>query len=350
MKVDTTVSSMWRYEEIYSSSPSHRVTMGEGWTPLIEAPRTADRVGCARLLIKDESQNPTGSFKDRSASYTISRLLQDDTKGVVLNSTGNASAAFAAYASRAGMKCVCLIPRDALEANILQIELAGAELLLVEDWDSVGKMSDDVAGARGFKNISANRTPFRVIGKATLGYEIVEQLDWHFPDYLVCPTGGGTALLAFKQAFDRLKENGDAKGERPKLIISQYEGCSPIVEAFRAGRKTVQPWGRIDTPRGGMRTPSPTLAPSVLDAISTGAAYALSPGVAQTAVQRLAHDDGILIGLESGTAVAAIEAGLSRGEIAPDSSIVVVNSVTALKSDLAFSSLRPPSSKIGEVA
>jgi threonine synthase len=112
----------------------------------------------------------------------------------------------------------------------------------------------------------------------------------------------------------------------------------------------VQPWGRIDTPRGGMRTPSPTLAPSVLDAISTGAAYALSPGVAQTAVQRLAHDDGILIGLESGTAVAAIEAGLSRGEIAPDSSIVVVNSVTALKSDLAFPSLRPPSSKFGEVA
>jgi threonine synthase len=339
MRVDATVSSMWRYEDVLSSSPvSHRVTMGEGWTPLIDAPRTAKRFGCARLLIKDESQNPTGSFKDRSASYTISCLLQGGTKGVVLNSTGNASAAFAAYASRAGMKCVCLIPRDVLEANILQIQLAGAELLMVENWESVGTMSDDVANSRGFKNISANRTPFRVIGKATLGYEIVEQLGWQFPDYVVCPTGGGTALLAFKQAFDRLKENADAKGELPKLIISQYEGCSPIVAAFRAGHRTVQPWGRIDTPRGGMRTPSPPLASAVLDAISTGGAYALSPGAAKLAVQRLAKDDGILIGLESGTALAAIEAGLSRGEIGPDSSIVVVNSVTALKSDLAFSS------------
>jgi threonine synthase len=339
MRVDATISSMWRYEDVLSSSPvSHRVTMGEGWTPLIDAPRTAERFGCARLMIKDESQNPTGSFKDRSASYTISCLLQGGTKGVVLNSTGNASAAFAAYASRAGMQCVCLIPRDALEANILQIQLAGAELLMVEDWESVGKMSDDLANARGFKNISANRTPFRVIGKATLGYEIVEQLGWQFPDYVVCPTGGGTALLAFRQAFDRLKENGDAKGELPKLIISQYEGCSPIVAAFRAGRSTVQPWGRIDTPRGGMRTPSPPLAPAVLDAISTGGAYALSPNAAKLAVQRLAKDDGVQIGLESGTALAAIEAGLSRGEIAPHSLIVVVNSVTALKSDLAFSS------------
>ena len=338
MKVDKTVSSMWRYGDVLESGAvGNRVTMGEGWTPLIEAPRTATRLGCIRLLIKDESQNPTGSFKDRSASYTISALLQAGTKGVVLNSTGNASAAFAAYASRAGIKCVCLVPCDVLEANIHQIQLAGAELLPVDDWESVSKMSDDIAQTRGFKNISANRTPFRVIGKTTLGYEIVEQLDWHLPDYVVCPTGGGTALLAFKQAFDRLKETGDAKGDAPRLIISQYEGCSPIVEAFRAGRKAVKPWGRIDTPRGGMRTPAPMLAPAVLDAISNGGAYALSPDAAKTSVQRIAMDDGIFVGLETGTALAAIECGLGCGEISPHASIVVVNSVSVLKSDLAFS-------------
>jgi threonine synthase len=350
MKVDKTISSMWRYADALESvAAGHRVTMGEGWTPLIDAPRSATRLGCRRLLIKDESQNPTGSFKDRSTAFTISSLLLGGTKGVVLNSTGNASAAFAAYASRAGLRCVCLVPSDVLEANILQIKLAGAELILVDDWSAVGKMSDDIAQARGFQNISANRTPFRVIGKTTLGFEIVEQLDWQFPDYVVCPTGGGTALLAFKQAFDRLKEMGDTKGDAPRLVVSQYDGCSPIVEAFRAGRKVVKPWGRIDTPRGGMRTPVPTLAPAVLDAISNGGAYALSPAAAKKSVQRIATDDGIFVGLETGTALAAIELGLGCGEIPPHASIVVVNSATVLKSDLAFSYSQSSVPRVGEV-
>jgi threonine synthase len=350
MRVDTAVSSMWRYRDVFSVDTIGRcVTMGEGWTPLLDAPRTARRLGVDRLLIKDESQNPTGSFKDRSASYTVSRLREGNVEGIVLNSTGNASAAFAAYASRAGMKCVCLVPRDVLEANILQIQLTAAELILVDDWSVVGKMSDDIASARGLQNISANRTPFRVIGKTSLGYEIVEQLDWRFPEYVVCPTGGGTALLALKQAFDCLKERGDAKGELPRLVISQYQGCSPLVEAFRAGRTTVHPWERIDTPRGGMRTPSPSLAPAVLDAISAGGAYALSPNVAKRAVRRLAQDDGILVGLESGTALAAIEIGLGLSEISPRSTIVVVNSASALKSDLAFSYCSPEFSQAGGV-
>jgi threonine synthase len=342
MKVDKAIGSMWRYEDVLAIvDRRHRVTMGEGWTPLLEAPRTAARLGCSRLFIKDESQNPTASFKDRSASFTISSLLQAGAKGVVLNSTGNASAAFAAYASRAGMRCVCLVPRDVLEANVLQIQLAGAEMLLVDDWSMASRMSDDLSKARDFANISANRTPFRVIGKTTLGYEIIEQLDWRFPDYVVCPTGGGTALLAFKRAFDCLREWGDAAGDAPRLIISQYEGCSPIVEAFRAGRKTVKPWGRIDTPRGGMRTASPTLAPSVLDAISSGGAYAVSASAAKHSVQRIASDDGILVGLETGTALSAIEFGLKWEEIPANSSIVIVNSASVLKSELAVSYSEP---------
>ncbi|KJC50472.1 hypothetical protein UP09_05585 [Bradyrhizobium sp. LTSP885] len=347
MRVDTAISSMWRYRDALSLDDIDRcVTMGEGWTPLLDAPLTAKRLGCDHLLIKDESQNPTGSFKDRSASYTISRLNGGNVEGIVLNSTGNASAAFAAYASRAGMKCVCLVPRDVLEANILQIQLTGAELVLVDDWSTVSRMSDDIANARGLKNISANRTPFRVIGKTSLGFEIVEQLGWRFPEYVVCPTGGGTALLALKQAFDCLKEGGDAQGAIPRLIISQYQGCSPLVEAFRAGQTTVQRWDRIDTPRGGMRTPSPSLAPAVLDAISTGGAYAISPNAAKRALQRLAKDDGILVGLESGTALAALEAGLGFGEISARSTIVIVNSASALKSDLAFSYCSPEFPKL----
>jgi threonine synthase len=350
MRVDTAVSSMWRYRDLLSiDAIDHCVTMGEGWTPLLDAPRTAKRLSCKRLFIKDESQNPTGTFKDRSASYTVSRLRGDKVEGIVLNSTGNASAAFAAYASRAGMKCVCLVPRDVLEANALQIQLAGAELILVDEWGRVGSMSDEIASARGLKNISANRTPFRLIGKASLGYEIVEQLNWRFPDYVVCPTGGGTALLALKQAFDQLKESGNATGEVPRLIISQYQGCSPLVEAFRAGRSTVQPWGRIDTPRGGMRTPSPSLAPAILKAISTGGAYGLSPNDAKRSVRQLAADDGVLVGLETGTALAAIEAGLGLGEISASSTIVVVNTASALKSDPTISVCGPEFNKAGDV-
>ncbi len=309
--------------------------MEEGWTPLLDAPRTAARIGCRRLLIKDESQNPTGSFKDRSASYTISHLRQEGAVGVVLNSTGNASAAFAAYAARASLPCVCVVPRDVLYANVLQIQLAGAELVLLDDWTDASRLSDEIAQVRGFQNVSASRTPHRIIGKMTIGYEIVEQLDGRFPDYVVCPTGGGTALLALKRAFEGIKLRGEVDGDVPRLVISQYEGCSPLVEAFRSGLSNVKPWPRIDTPRGGMRTPAPTMAPAVLDAISQGGAYAINPMQARKAVREMSSTDGVCLGLEAGTALAAVELGLKWEEIAADACIVIINSASVLKSELA---------------
>jgi threonine synthase len=332
MKVLGQLASMWRYADALPlAGAEHRVSLGEGWTPLIDAPRSAEALGCARLLIKDEGQNPTGTFKDRSASYSVSRLRERGARGIVLHSTGNAGAAFATYAARAGIKCVAVVPKDVLDANLLQLRLAGAEILPLDDWSRAGFIAAEYAQRLGYTDMSANRTPDRRQGKKTLGYEIAEQLDWQLPDVVVCPTGGGTAALALHGAFDDLLALGLAHGPRPQLIISQYAGCAPLAEAHAHGRATMMPWARIETPRGGMRTPSPALGAELLAAVA--GAYAIDPEVALTAADAIARADGILIGLEAGTALAAAARALDRGDISRRSNIVVINTATALKSE-----------------
>jgi len=330
--------SMWRYaESLPVERPDRCITLGEGWTPLIDAPRTSAAFGCDRLLIKDEGRNPTGSFKDRSASVTISHLCERDARGVVLSSTGNAGAAFATYAARAAMGCVAIVPADVLEENVAQIRHAGAELRLLDTWGDAPALAAELARARGFADVSAARTSLRVEGKKTLGYEIVEQMGWRFPDVVVCPTGGGSGLLALRRSFEDLSAAGRAYGPLPRLIASQYDGCAPIVAAHRLGRREVLPWGTtITTPRGGMRTAAPAAGERVLSAIASGGAYAISPAVAFADAILVSERDGIAVGPEGGTAVAAVAAGLKCGEIEHRSTIVVINTATPLKADPAF--------------
>lgn len=337
MSIHTTIPSMWRYVDMLPlRDERHRISLGEGWTPLIEAPRTAAALGHVRLLIKDEGRNPTGSFKDRSASWTISRLQEQRAVGVVLHSTGNAGAAFATYAARAGMACVSFVPRDVLEANVAQMLDAGARVEMLDDWSAAPNRAAALATDLGYVDVSTGRTTLRAEGKQTLAAEIVEQLDGRFPDFVVCPTGGGTAVLALHRAFEALRDAGAATGPLPRLVISQYTGCAPIVAAHRAGDDTVRPWSRIETPRGGMRTAKPGLGREVLAAIRDGGAYAIDPGVARKSCAGLAANDGIAIGLEGGTALAAAEMIVRDKPIASQSTIVVVNTATALKSDPAY--------------
>jgi threonine synthase len=337
MKIHAHIASMWRYADALPlDDTTHCVTLGEGWTPLIDAPRFAQALGCERLLVKDEGQNPTGTFKDRSASLTISRLREGGTAGIVLHSTGNASAAFAIYAARAGLECAAFVPSDLLDANVAQMRLAGADIHKLDDWSRASAMASAYADRSGYLNVSAGRTPYRIQGKMTLGYEIAEQLDWRLPDAIICPTGGGTGVLALQSAFDALLARGLAHGPRPRLFISQYEGCAPLVEAHRNGRATTVPWARIDTPRGGMRTASPSAGEQVLAVISGGGAYAVSAPAALGAARAIARADGILVGLEGGTALAAVRAALDCGNLSSHSTIVVINTGTALKSDPAL--------------
>ena len=335
MNVRDDIPSMWRYiDALALDNEASRVTMGEGWTPLLAAPATAESIGCKTLLVKDESQNPTGTFKDRSASYTISCLKDRGVSGIVLNSTGNAASAFAVYAARAGMRCVSIVPEDMLEGNLLQARLAGAEVHALGDWSRAHALSREMAQQLDLVDVSAGQTSSRSQAKKTLGYEIAEQLGWALPDVLVCPTGGGTAILAIERAFQDLIDAGSVSGVMPRLIVSQYAGCAPIARAHAQGRETTQPWPDIDTPRGGMRTASPGLGEHVLAVISRGGgAYAIEPSDAFEAVSGMARSDGIALGLESGTGLAAAASAIKAGVISASDSIVILNTSTILKSD-----------------
>jgi len=340
MKVNSSLRSLWRYAAMLPAEhPDRCVTLDEGWTPLVDAPRTALALGCRRLLIKDEGRNPTGSFKDRSASVTVSCLRERGARGLVLSSTGNAGAAFAAYAARAGIACVSIVPADVLDANVVQIRYAGAELRILEDWSAAPALAADLAGELAYEDVSAARTNLRIEGKKTLGYEIVEQLDWVFPDVVVCPTGGGTGILALHRAFEELNDRCSVRGSLPRLFASQYDGCAPIVAAHRGGHSTVRPWGTVTTPRGGMRTAAPASGELVLAAITNGGAYAVSASAAFAAAAGASRQDGIPVGPEGGTALATVSAALACGDIDPHTSIVVINTATPLKADPAFSTV-----------
>lgn len=338
MRIERQVSSMWRYPDaVPLQDMAVPVTMGEGWTPLIAAPNTARALDCRALYIKDEAQNPTGTFKDRSAAYTISRLAQEGVHGIVLNSTGNASASFALYAARAGMRCLAVVPEDVLDGNLLQMQVAGAQIQRLADWSRASTLSQELAKSTGYTDVSAGRTPHRRQAKATMGYEIAEQLGWTLPDVFCFPTGGGTAVLAICDAFKRLLSSGVVKGTPPRLILSQYAGCAPIASAYEKGSAFIAPWPRIETPRGGMRTPSPALGREVLAALNGGAALAVEPRSACDAVRNLAEADGLIVGLETGSALDALARARATGAIAQDMSVVVVNTSTLLKSDPAYS-------------
>lgn len=329
-------NSMWRYADLFSDvERACRVSLGEGFTPVLDAPNLASSLGCKRLAIKDESQNPTGTFKDRSASYTVTKMVQEGARGIVLQSTGNAAASFAVYAARAGIPCHTIVPTDVLDINVEQILRVGAELTSLEDWGRASQFCADLAKETGYTNVSAANTPYRAHAKRSLGYEIFEQCGTDLPDAIFCPTGGGLALLSLKSALDSLLVS-DAPIETPRLFASQFAGCAPIARAYAEGAKHVTPWDVIDTPRGGMRTPSPSLGDRVLDAVKRGGAFAVSPQDASRLALKAARDDGLLVGLECGTALAAVELALNRGLLGGDTSIMVINTAGPFKLDPGY--------------
>lgn len=326
-------TSMWRYGDLFSEVERvYRVSLGEGFTPILDAPRLAASLGCKRLVIKDESQNPTGSFKDRSASYTVTKVVREGARGIVLQSTGNAAASFAVYAARAGIACHTIVPTDVLDVNVEQILRVGATLTKLDDWSRAPSLCAEVARDSGFTNVSAANTPHRAHAKQSLGFEIVEQSGAAVPDAVFCPTGGGLALLSMAKAFEALMlPSGDVA--LPRLFACQYSGCAPIARAYAQGDSDVTPWGVIDTPRGGMRTPSPVLGARVLDATGRGGAFAIAPQDAARLSLKAARDDGLLVGLECGVALAALEVALKQGVLERDLSVMVINTAGPFKLD-----------------
>jgi threonine synthase len=328
--------SMWRYAPLLPlDDPDRAVTLGEGGTPLLSAPALSRALGLGRLQLKDEGRNPSGTFKDRGASASVSRLRELGVERVVLASSGNAGAAWSLYAARGGLDCLAILPADALPPVRAQCRRAGATVRFVDgDWAEAPKFVHDAARRDGRLDVGTLREPWRLEGKKTMGFEIAEQLGFALPDVLVYPTGGGLGPIAIYKAFRELVELGWVSGPLPRLVVTQYEGCAPIVRAWREGTERVAPWGEIRIPPGGLKAARPPGGDEVLALLreTGGAAFDVSSADAFDAVGRLAALEGVFACPESATTLVGLERARERGLVGSDERIVVVITGHGLKS------------------
>jgi threonine synthase len=324
-------ASIWRYRDLLPvDDADDAITLGEGWTPSI---RTR-ALGLENLWIKDEGRNPSGTFKDRAASVALTRYRELGVARVAISSTGNAAASWALYAARAGIDCLCVIPSDGQSSCRFQAALSGAPTYLLQDWHRAGKVIDEIARESGRLNVCALREPYRTEGKKTIGLEIAEQFGWTLPDVIVYPTGGGLGTLAIWKAFDELIELGWIPKRLPRLVVTQYSGCAPVVKAYREGRNACEPWRDIDILSGGMKSPDPVSGPRLLELIRStgGAAYDVTADEALGAVRELAAREGLFACPEGATTLVGLRKALADGKIEPGERVLLVNTGTGLKS------------------
>ncbi len=329
-------ASLWRYAELLP--PVAPVTLGEGFTPLLPAPRIGDDLGLKRLFIKDEAVNPTGSFKARGMSVAVSVAAAQGVRRVAAPSAGNAGSALAAYGARAGMEVHLFLPESTPAAFPMEARRLGARVRLVAGSiaDAGRAMRETMGGAGGdggWFDMSTLREPFRVEGKKTLGYEIVEQLGWRVPDVVLYPTGGGTGLIGMWKAFAEMEALGWIGKERPRMISVQAAGCAPIVKAFAGGRDTAEPWPNPVTAASGLRVPGSLGDFLILRALreSGGAALAVEDAEMNEAAAQLGAREGVDACPEGGAVLAALRRLRKAGQVATEETIVLFNTGTGLK-------------------
>ena len=330
--------NLWRYRELLPvADPAYEVTLGEGWTPLIEAPRYGGTMGLPGLLVKDEGQLPTGSFKARGAAVGVSRAAELGVRHIAMPTNGNAGAAWATYAARAGMRASIAMPRSAPVAPRRECLAAGAELYLVDGLigDAADVVRSMVAESGGTVfNASTLREPYRIEGKKTMGLEIVEQLGWRAPDVIVYPTGGGVGLIGIHKGVSELRALGWlAEEARPRLVAVQATGCAPIVRAFAAGERRAEPWVHASTIAFGITVPDPLGDELILDALygSDGNAVAVDDAEILVELRDFARDEGLLLCPEGAACLAGVRRLLEDGWLSGSEQVVVINTGSGLK-------------------
>ena len=326
--------TLWRYAEVLPvRDPEHRITLGEGFTPLLAAPRLAEALAVECVWVKDEGQNPTGSFKARGLALAVSRARELGMHAVALPSAGNAGSAAAAYEAAADMPCHVAVPEDTPRPILAEIRALGAELQLVDGLiTDAGKVIAAGAEEHGWFDVSTLKEPYRVEGKKTMAYELVEQLG-RVPDVIVYPTGGGTGLVGMWKAFGELEELGWIGSERPRMISVQSTGCAPIVRAWEAGAESAEPWVDAETYASGLRVPSAIGDFLVLEAVraSGGAAVAVPDEAMAKWVDVIGATTGVFAAPEGGATAAAIPRLLERGLLRTDEEVVLFNTGSGLK-------------------
>jgi threonine synthase len=300
---------LWRYAEIMPvRDPIYRLTLGEGGTPLLAAPRIGPQYGLPALLVKDEGRNPTGSFKARGLGAAVSRALELGVRAIALPSAGNAAAAASAYAARGGLDCVVFMPQDAPDVFKAECRALGARVYLVDGLiNDAGTIVREHGAARGWFDVSTLKEPYRAEGKKTMGIELVEQLGWTVPDAIIYPTGGGTGIVGMWKAFAELERLGLIGSQRPRMIVVQSTGCAPIVDAFERGERHAPLWPDADTIAPGLRVPVAIGDYLILDAVraSGGTALAVTDAELLAAMRETAAVEGLFVSPEVGAAFAA---------------------------------------------
>lgn len=329
-------ATMWRYRELMPLFEGEApLTLGEGWTPLIHATRLGRTVGMDRLFIKDESLNPTNSFKARGLAAAVTKAWHLGAKTLSVPSAGNAANAMAAYAAAAGLGAKVFMPKDVKVPFIRECELYGADVTLVDGLiTDAGRIAAEQGKPLGWYDVSTLKEPYRIEGKKTMGYEVGEQLGWTFPDWIIYPTGGGTGMVGMWKAFEEMEAIGwKQPGRRPRMVSVQAEHCAPIVKAFDEGKERSELFPNARTVADGLRVPKAIGDFLVLRAVreSGGTALAVSDREMVDAMREMGRLEGISAAPEGGAAFQALKILRERGDVKPSETVVVFNTGGALK-------------------
>jgi len=327
--------TLWRYREVLPVGDRNgEITLGEGFTPLIKADRLGSRLGMKNLLIKDESLNPTASFKARGMAVAISMAKELGATKLAVPSAGNAAGALAAYAAKAGLPAYIFMPKDTPRANRIECKQMGANVTLIDGLiTDCGRIVGERKEAEGWFDVSTLKEPYRVEGKKTMGYEIAEQLGWELPDVILYPTGGGTGLIGMWKAFDEMERMGWVGSHRPRMISVQAEGCAPIVQAFAAGANTGSDIPDAHTIAAGLRVPRAIGDFIMLDVLrkSGGTAVSVTDDELLRAVKEIGSSEGIFAAPEGAACLPALKRLLAEGEVDPGERVVLFNTGSGLK-------------------
>jgi len=329
-------ANMWRYRDVMplfdGESP---VTLGEGWTPLIHAARLGRELDLPNLYIKDESLNPTNSFKARGLAAAVTRASFLGVKTLSIPTAGNAGNAMAAYAAACGIEAQVFMPSDVKLPFRLECELYGAQVTLVDGLiTDAGRVAAERGRPLGWYDVSTLKEPYRIEGKKTMGYEVVEQLGWKYPDWIIYPTGGGTGMVGMWKAFEELERIGWMKpGARPKMVTVQAANCAPIIRAFHEGAERSEMWQNATTLADGLRVPKAIGDFLVLRAVreSAGAAVAVEDADMVVAMKQLGALEGVSAAPEGGAALHAVKVLQQQGRVRRSDTVVVFNTGGALK-------------------
>ena len=330
------VASMWRYRELMPLlGDDQPVTLGEGWTPMVPAPRLGAALGLSQLFIKDESLNPTNSFKARGLSAAVTRAHALGARVLSIPTAGNAGNAMAAYAARAGMEARVFMPRDVKTPFIRECELYGAQVTLVDGLiTDAGRIAAETGKPLGWYDVSTLKEPYRIEGKKTMGYEVAEQFEWELPDWIIYPTGGGTGLVGMVKAFEEMEAIGWLTPmPRPKMVSVQTEGCAPIIKAFDEGTERAAMWENAHTVADGLRVPKAIGDFLVLRAVrdSDGAAVAVADADMITGMRDIGRFEGVSAAPEGGAALHALRVLVTSGRVHANDRVVLFNTGGALK-------------------